>query len=197
MTYRVSFPVLQVLTICIGIALFSHPSLCDPPKDETEGPTRAPMMSYGTETDIVKEEGLTCLLNALNDISLTYSVSSETLNGLLNEGIDQSIDVNTLLLQYYHLKDDARGKIDKCRLNLEPARSRCSSVYHMIDQQLKCRQVALNSQQAPFVTLECPNGYQRNGCCRCSRICDSDGLIMDDNGMHSTDKTYCKLFFFP
>lgn len=39
MTNRFSFPVLQVLTICIGIALLSHPSLCDPPKDETEDPT--------------------------------------------------------------------------------------------------------------------------------------------------------------
>lgn len=118
-------------------------------------------------------------------------MNSDTLNGLLTEGVDQSIDVNTLLLQYYHLKDDASLKIDSCNLNLEPAMRRCNLVYGSVDSSLKCTQVKVLNKQAPFVTLQCPVGYQRNGCCRCSRICDSEGLVAAQVDSHSTDKNYC------
>lgn len=144
-----------------------------------------------SDVDLVKEEGLTCLLHAQNDISFTYSLSSENLTNLLNEGIDQSIDVNTLLLQYYHLKKDARKKIDNCKLNLKPAQSRCNSVYESLDYNLKCESMVINGQPAPFVTLECPSGYERNGCCRCSRQCDSEGLVEEVNKTGNTDKNHC------
>lgn len=143
------------------------------------------------EYDTVREAGLTCLLNALNDISQTYQMNSDTQNGLLNEGVDQSIDVNTLLLQYYHLKDDASSKIDSCNLNLDSAKRRCDMVYGSVDPSLKCTQVKILKKAAPFVTLKCPAGYQRNGCCRCTRICDAEGLIAYQIDADTTDQSSC------
>lgn len=56
---------------------------------------------------------------------------------------------------------------------------------------LKCTQVQIEDDKAPFATLECPQGYQRNGCCRCTRKCNDEGLLDFQNDENWTDKNYC------
>lgn len=45
---------------------------------------------------------------------------------------------------------------------------------------------------APFVTLKCPPGYKRYGCCKCLRTCNNhQGLQREDEKLAWTGFDYC------
>jgi hypothetical protein len=44
---------------------------------------------------------------------------------------------------------------------------------------------------APFVTLQCPPGYSRYGCCKCLRGCNHKSLIKEDSKAPWTGFEYC------
>ncbi len=48
----------------------------------------------------------------------------------LKEGIQQGLDVNSMLLQYQYFKKIEREDINACGINTERAKKRCESVYH-------------------------------------------------------------------
>jgi len=140
------------------------------------------------------EDNLECILKVLrefderrNDAPLPEITH---LYDHIQPGVDRNIDINTLLLQFFNLKDindketntqfKPRSMITECNLNLAPALGRCKAAY---GNSLQCEQVeygddALN--KAPFVTPKCPSGYQRYGCCKCVRMCDYTDSIEAD-----------------
>merc|ERR1712170_62260 len=159
------------------------------------------------------EENLECLLKVLRDFGERRNDSPlpeiAHLYDHIQPGVDRNIDINTLLLQFFNLKDindketntqfKPRSMITECNLNLAPALGRCKAAY---GNSLTCEQVeygddALN--KAPFVTPKCPSGYQRYGCCKCVRMCDytdsieADGAAGEDvTGARSwTRVNYC------
>merc|ERR1712178_490317 len=111
------------------------------------------------------EDNLECILKVLrefderrNDAPLPEITH---LYDHIQPGVDRNIDINTLLLQFFNLKDindketntqfKPRSMITECNLN-----------------------------KAPFVTPKCPAGYQRYGCCKCVRMCDYTDSIEAD-----------------
>jgi hypothetical protein len=141
-----------------------------------------------------EEENLKCLLNVLRQFDYKRTPNDipalDKLAKYLTPGLERTVDINTLLLQYYNLGDiddkdigfkfEPRKMISECKLNLEPAKKRCTNAYK---NQLKCVQVkygedALNL--APFVTPECPEGFQRYGGTKCLRKCNYTEAIMAD-----------------
>jgi len=108
----------------------------------------------------------------------------------LMPGLDRTVDVNTLLLQYYNLGDiddksigfkfQPRKMITDCKLNLQPAIERCNNAYKKT---LVCEQVKYGANEfnlAPFVTPICPEGYQRYGAAKCLRMCNYTEAIEAD-----------------
>lgn len=100
----------------------------------------------------------------------------------IQPGVDRNPDINTLLLQFFNLKDindnetnvtfKPREMINQCKLNLDPELARCKAAY---GNSLMCEQVKYgdeNFPKAPFVTPKCPAVYQRYGCCKCVRMCN-------------------------
>jgi len=94
----------------------------------------------------------------------------------LTEGVQQGIDMYTLLLQYQYLNKDDRDDIRKCELSLDRADERCKAVYQ------RCSKVSFNeatfssdptteNENLPFVTRECPQNMLRYGCCSCMQSC--------------------------
>jgi|ERR1711935_124364 len=141
------------------------------------------------------EENLMCLLNVLRQFDFKRTPNDlpalDRLNKYLTPGIDRPIDLNTLLLQFYNLKDiddkdigfkfEPRKMISDCNLNLEPALKRCTTAYKS---QLKCSQVVYGEgelNKAPFVTPDCPEGYQRFGSSKCLRRCNYAKSIEPDS----------------
>jgi len=140
------------------------------------------------------EENLECLLKVLRDFDerRTDAPLPEIahLYDHIQPGVDRNIDINTLLLQFFNLKDihdtetnfdfKPREMIAKCTLNLAPALARCKAAY---GKSLTCEQVLYGDDtfnKAPFVTPVCPTGYQRYGCCKCVRKCDYTDSIQSD-----------------
>jgi len=140
------------------------------------------------------EDNLECLLKVMKDFDERRNDAPlpeiAHLYDHIQPGVDRNIDINTLLLQYFNLKDindketnyqfKPRQMINECNLNLLPALARCKAAY---GKSLTCEQVeygndALN--KAPFVTPKCPAGYQRYGCCKCVRKCDYTDSIVSD-----------------
>lgn len=159
------------------------------------------------------EDNLECILKVLrefderrNDSPLPHIAH---LYDHIQPGVDRNIDINTLLLQYFNLKDihdketnvvfKPRQMVSDCNLNLLPALARCKAAY---GNTLICEQVEYgddNFNKAPFVTPQCPTGYQRYGCCKCVRKCDytdsieADGAAGEDmkNDRGWTKVNYC------
>merc|ERR1712170_31576 len=140
------------------------------------------------------EENLECLLKDRRDFDERRNDSPlpeiAHLYDHIQPGVDRNNDINTLLLQFFNLKDihDAetnydfkpRQMISSCNLNLAPALARCKAAY---GKSLTCEQVEYGSDnfnKAPFVTPQCPAGYQRYGCCKCTRKCDYTESIESD-----------------
>jgi len=140
------------------------------------------------------EDNLECLLKVLRDFDERRSDAAlpeiAHLYDHIQPGVDRNIDINTLLLQYFNLKDISdketnftfkpRAMINECQLNLLPALSRCKAAY---GKSLTCEQVEYGNDafnKAPFVTPRCPAGYQRYGCCKCVRKCDYTDSIVSD-----------------
>jgi len=159
------------------------------------------------------EDNLECLLKVLRDFDERRNDSPlpeiAHLYDHIQPGVDRNIDINTLLLQYFNLKDindketnftfKPRQMINECQLNLLPALSRCKAAY---GKSLTCEQVEYGDDdfnKAPFVTPMCPTGYQRYGCCKCVRKCDytdsieSDAAALEDpkNERPWTKVNYC------
>jgi hypothetical protein len=151
------------------------------------------------------ERELMCLLNVMRQFDYKRTATDlpalDRLNKYLTPGLDRPIDLNTLLLQFYNLKDiddkemgikfEPRKMIDECKLNLEPALKRCATAYKS---QLKCSQVVYGPgelNKAPFVTPDCPEGYQRFGSSKCLRKCTyADSIEPDAEAGESPDSPW-------
>jgi hypothetical protein len=140
------------------------------------------------------EDNLECILKVLREFDErrndTPLPEITHLYDHIQPGVDRNIDINTLLLQYFNLKDISdketnvqfkpRQMINECGLNLEPALARCKAAY---GNSLQCEQVEYGKDtfnKAPFVTPKCPEGYQRYGCCKCVRKCNYTESIESD-----------------
>lgn len=151
------------------------------------------------------ERELMCLLNVMRQFDYKRTPTDlpalDRLNKYLTPGLDRPIDLNTLLLQFYNLKDiddkemgmkfEPRKMIAECKLNLEPALKRCQTAYKS---QLKCSQVEYGPgelNKAPFVTPDCPEGYQRFGSSKCLRKCTyADSIEPDAEAGESPDSPW-------
>ena len=140
------------------------------------------------------EENLECILKVLTEFDErrndTPLPEITHLYDHIQPGVDRNIDINTLLLQFFNLKDISdketnvtfkpRTMITECNLNLAPALARCKAAY---GNSLTCEQVEYGNDplnKAPFVTPQCPDGFQRYGCCKCVRQCDYTQSIEAD-----------------
>jgi hypothetical protein len=119
-----------------------------------------------------------CLLSVLDKINGDSKIikDREDWSATINEGVQQGIDINTLLLQYQYFNLDDRNDIKSCGLSLSRATERCKSVYG------ECDSVTYNEasftgdaqtegEKLPFVTRRCPENYIRYGCCSCMQAC--------------------------
>merc|ERR1712072_1238554 len=77
------------------------------------------------------DKKFSCLMSALGKIEENSEVDKETDDWSFNltEGVQQGIDLNTLLLQYQYLNQIERDSIKSCALSLGRAMERCKSVY--------------------------------------------------------------------
>lgn len=124
------------------------------------------------------DKKFSCLLSVLDKINGDSKVETERVDWskALHEGVQQGVDMNTLLLQYHYLNVEDRDDIKKCGLNLGRAGERCKAVYK------ECSTISYNeatftvdpmteAEKLPFVTRTCPENYVRYGCCACMRSC--------------------------
>ena len=124
------------------------------------------------------DKKFTCLLNTLDKINGDSAVEREKVDWstTLTEGVQQGIDIYTLLLQYQYFNKEDRDDIRSCNLSLDRANERCKSVYG------ECDKVTYNEatftqdpmtegEMLPFVTRKCPENYLRYGCCSCMAAC--------------------------
>jgi len=124
------------------------------------------------------DKKFTCLLNTLDKINGDSVVEREKVDWstTLTEGVQQGIDIYTLLLQYQYFNKEDRDDIRACNLTLDRATERCKAVYG------ECSKVTYNESTfvtdaltegeiLPFVTRTCPVNYTRYGCCSCMSSC--------------------------
>jgi len=124
------------------------------------------------------DKKFTCLLNTLDKINGDSTVEKEKVDWstTLTEGVQQGIDMFTLILQYQYMNKEDRDDIASCGLSLDRAMERCNSVYG------ECSKVTYNEatftqdpltekEKLPFVTRKCPENYKRYGCCSCMQAC--------------------------
>ena len=135
-----------------------------------------------------------CLLAILKDFELRRS--SNPLEGFMSlydhiqPGLERTIDITSLLLQFYNLKDiddrdtgykfEPRKMINECNLNLSAAIKRCQGSYGG----MPCEQILYGNDKynkAPFAAPKCPFGFQRYGCCKCLRTCNYTDSIEADS----------------
>merc|ERR1712007_75954 len=74
---------------------------------------------------------LTCLMSVLSKVNEEDIVVTDQADFTkkIKEGVQQGIDLNTLLLQYQYFKVPERDDITNCALDLERALVRCKAVY--------------------------------------------------------------------
>merc|ERR1712050_389737 len=87
------------------------------------------------------DKKFSCLMSVLDKINGDSAVITdrEDWSKALHEGVQQGIDVNTLLLQYQYFNQEDRDGIRSCELTLNIASERCKSVYG------ECENVTYNS----------------------------------------------------
>ena len=129
----------------------------------------------------VKERGLSCLIDVLEKVNhMGFSKATDDLEGKIREGVTQSIDITTMLLQFSHLSVQDQEDIIKCNLTMKMALKRCESVYSshncevvtwadVVTQEVG---VSQNNAVIPYVTRRCPEGMKRQGCCKCFKLCN-------------------------
>jgi len=194
---------------------------------QAEGPGAPPKGSAGppgiaNPNEQMNETGLKCLLDILHKIESDHSdgtfkgdlkndgthTDTVKLNNLFRVGVDQGIDLTTLLLQYYNIENRAitiadggnkfeiniRKAVSDCNLDLTKSLERCRFAYKKL-KGAECERVRWGGMTdldlAPFVTLKCPPGYKRYGCCKCLRECKHKGLIPEDPKLLWTGFEYC------
>lgn len=136
-------------------------------------------------------------MSALGKIEESSRVEkdSDDWSNNLTEGVQQGIDLNTILLQYQYLNAEERNAIRGCELDLTRAKDRCKAVYG------DCGKVSYNEanfsmepstemEVLPYVTRRCPKNYKRYGCCSCMRACEAYPTLFDlsDPDIHQ----YCQ-----
>lgn len=74
---------------------------------------------------------ITCLMSVLAKINDDDPIVTDQpdFSKKIKEGVQQGIDMNTLLLQYQCFKKQERDDIDSCALNMDQASARCQAVY--------------------------------------------------------------------
>lgn len=142
------------------------------------------------------DKKFSCLLSVLDKINGDSKIETERVDWskALQEGVQQGIDMNTLLLQYHYLPAEDREDIKSCNLNLGRANERCKAVYG------ECSEITFNEatfsvdpmterERLPFVSRTCPESYLRYGCCACMRSCSNypDLFVLDKADQHG----YC------
>jgi hypothetical protein len=169
MKYRATF--LKLLTKSLLILLFLS--------------TASPMTTLFTLSTFlkgkVKERGLSCLIDVLEKVNhMGFTKATDDLEGKIREGVTQSIDITTMLLQFSHLSPQDQEEIVNCHLTMKMALKRCESVYS----QNNCEMVtwadivsqdvgvSKNNATIPYVTRRCPEGMKRQGCCKCFKLCN-------------------------
>lgn len=143
------------------------------------------------------DKKFTCLLSVLDKINGDSTVEREKVDWstTLSEGVQQGIDIYTLLLQYQYFNKEDRDDIRDCNLSLDRANERCKAVYG------ECSKVTYNEatfttdvitegEVVPFVTRVCPDNYLRYGCCSCMSSCAvfPDLFTLDTPDIHG----YCQ-----
>ena len=78
--------------------------------------------------------------------------------------IQRTYNVHKMLLTYNQLPQSLRSDIDSCKLSLAPALARCEAAFGAGN----CEAIS-----GVAVHQKCPNGYLRQGCCKCVVECDS------------------------
>ena len=137
------------------------------------------------------DKKFSCLMQALSKIEETSATDNQSSDWSenLQAGVQQGIDVNTVLFQYQYLNISDRNSIKKCSLDLSRATERCKSVYG------DCSTVTYNEANSsldpataqevlPYVTRTCPQHYVRYGSSTCMRSCAMYPQIFD---LESTD----------
>ena len=136
------------------------------------------------------KEGVSCLIRALKIMNMENPESDSKLSDIIREGITQTTDMLTVLLHYYQLKRQNKRLIDDCRLDLSRATDRCRKVYTSLGG--SCDVVRIDNIKAPFVTITCPNGYIRYGCCKCMRKCNHVNFVENEEGQDHSWRMRCK-----
>lgn len=122
---------------------------------------------------------VTCLMTVLAKINDDDPIVTDQpdFSKKIKEGVQQGIDMNTLLLQYQYFKKQERDDIASCGLNMTRAMARCSAVYGECEEIMYGTVIGSDDQvfaneKLPFVSRKCPEGYIRYGCCKCQRRCE-------------------------
>jgi len=122
---------------------------------------------------------VTCLMTVLAKINDDDPIVTDQpdFSKKIKEGVQQGIDMNTLLLQYQYFKKQERDDIASCGLNMTRAMARCQAVYGECEEIMYGTVIGSDDQvfaneKLPFVSRKCPEGYIRYGCCKCQRRCE-------------------------
>ena len=122
---------------------------------------------------------VTCLMTVLAKINDDDPIVTDQpdFSKKIKEGVQQGIDMNTLLLQYQYFKKQERDDIASCGLNMTRAMARCQAVYGECEEIMYGTVIGSDDQvfaneRLPFVSRKCPEGYIRYGCCKCQRRCE-------------------------
>ena len=138
----------------------------------------------------IYKQGINCLFKAMETINLTNAETNINLDHIIVNSVDNSVDMESILLQYFHLKIKHQGLIDHCKLNMNNALQRCNSNYNKFKH--NCEIVQIHKKFAPFVTPKCPDNYLRYGCCKCVRKCPNNHLIDPDQDQNYTHSLKCR-----
>ena len=149
-------------------------------------------------------KGLDCITEVIRTFNLGDTLKqkrSDTVETeIVEEGITHSLDVATVLLEYFQWPAQQRNQISKCNLNMKGPLERCNQVYgkdpnnpgqgncelifekfedsQLINSSIKTSTDMNDNKQrsggaVPFVSRKCPPTYKRYGCCKCMKTCDS------------------------
>lgn len=148
-------------------------------------------------------KGLDCITEVIRTFNLGDTLKQKRSDvvetEIVEEGITHSLDVATVLLEYFQWPAQQRNQISKCNLNMKGPLERCNQVYgkdtsnsnkgncelifeQFEDGELKNSSIKtsadVNDNKArggavPFVSRKCPQDYKRYGCCKCMKTCKS------------------------
>lgn len=139
---------------------------------------------------------VTCLMTVLAKVNDDDAIVTDQpdFSKKIKEGVQQGIDMNTMLLQYQYFRKQERDDITTCGLDLARSMARCQAVYAECEEVMYGTVIGsddevLATEKLPFVTRKCPEGYIRYGCCKCQRKCADYKGIFDIAAMDKHN--YC------